>query len=64
MNYGLGNWHDIAENFLKNKSAMECEEHYFGMVYRSGDGMTSDMYSSIKKDNGQIDEALSKNYNE
>jgi hypothetical protein len=37
MNYGLGNWHDIAENFLKNKTAVECEEHYFGIIYKASE---------------------------
>jgi hypothetical protein len=35
MKYGLGNWNDIAENFLKNKTAGQCEEHYFGNIYRT-----------------------------
>jgi len=33
MKYGLGNWNDIAENFMRGKSADVCEAHYFGMIY-------------------------------
>jgi hypothetical protein len=37
MKYGLGNWNDIAENFLRGRSASLCEAHYFGMLYRKSD---------------------------
>jgi len=33
MKYGLGNWNDIAENFMRGKPADVCEAHYFGMIY-------------------------------
>jgi hypothetical protein len=52
MNYGLGNWHDIAENFLKNKSAVECEEHYFGIIYKASE-RSQEQFESISSRKGE-----------
>jgi hypothetical protein len=46
MKYGLGNWNDIAENYLKNKTATQCEEHYFGIIYRTRED-NKKLYQSI-----------------
>ena len=34
MKCGLGNWVDIAEQFIKSpeKTPKECEEHYYGVI--------------------------------
>jgi len=35
MKCGLGNWKDIAEQYVKGKSAEECEEHYYAFYNKS-----------------------------
>lgn len=35
MKCGMGNWMDISEQYIKTKSAEECEEHYFTFYYKS-----------------------------
>ena len=64
MNYGLGNWHDIAENFLKNKSAVECEEHYFGIIYKASE-RSQEQFESIslrKGESQKINQDLASHY--
>ena len=31
----MGNWIDISEQYVKTKSASDCEEHYFTFYYKS-----------------------------
>lgn len=33
MKCGLGNWDDVHEQFLQQRTPEECEEHYFSVVY-------------------------------
>lgn len=35
MKCGMGNWIDIAEQYVKSKTASDCEEHYFTFYYKS-----------------------------
>jgi transcriptional adapter 2-alpha len=35
MKCGLGNWADIATQFVETKDMKECEEHYFCFYYKS-----------------------------
>ena len=35
MKCGMGNWIDISEQYVKSKSAMDCETHYFTFYYKS-----------------------------
>lgn len=35
MKCGMGNWIDISEQYVKSKSAADCEEHYFTFYYKS-----------------------------
>jgi hypothetical protein len=35
MKCGMGNWIDISEQYVKTKSAADCEEHYFTFYYKS-----------------------------
>lgn len=35
MKCGMGNWMDISEQYIKTKTAEECEEHYFTFYYKS-----------------------------
>ena len=37
MKCGMGNWVDIAEQYVKTKDPKECEEHYFSFYYKSRD---------------------------
>ena len=37
MKCGLGNWTDIAEQYVKTKQAKDCEEHYWSFFYKSKD---------------------------
>lgn len=49
MKCGLGNWIDIQEQFVKNKSAKDCENHYFGLVYKSYDPKEPFVYDRVLK---------------
>lgn len=31
----MGNWIDISEQYVKTKTAADCEEHYFTFYYKS-----------------------------
>ena len=33
----MGNWVDIADQYIKTKDPKECEEHYFSFYYKSRD---------------------------
>lgn len=35
MKCGLGNWIDIAEQYVRTKDAKQCEDHYFSFDYRN-----------------------------
>lgn len=35
MKCGMGNWIDISEQYVKSKTAAECEDHYFTFYYKS-----------------------------
>ena len=35
MKCGMGNWIDISEQYVKTKTAADCEEHYFTFYYKS-----------------------------
>jgi hypothetical protein len=35
MKCGLGNWADIASQFVDTKTPKDCEEHYFNFYYKS-----------------------------
>lgn len=35
MKCGLGNWQDIASQFVDTKTPKDCEEHYFTFYYKS-----------------------------
>jgi len=37
MKCGMGNWIDIAEQYVKNKEPKECDEHYFSYYYKLRD---------------------------
>ena len=43
MKCGLGNWQDISEQFVKVKTSIECEEHYFSVIMKQGDGISYDV---------------------
>lgn len=35
MKCGMGNWADISDQYVKQKSATLCEEHYFSVIYQA-----------------------------
>lgn len=35
MKCGLGNWKDISEQYVKTKTAKDCEEHYYTFFNKS-----------------------------
>lgn len=35
MKCGLGNWADIADQYVKTKQPKECEDHYFTFYNKS-----------------------------
>ena len=35
MKCGMGNWIDIAEQYVKSKTASDCEGHYFAFYYKN-----------------------------
>lgn len=37
MKCGMGNWADIADQYVRLKSSTECEEHYFSVIYQATD---------------------------
>ncbi len=49
MKCGLGNWVDIAEQYVKTKTAKECEEHYYSFFYKSRDSPLPDSEDIIVK---------------
>jgi transcriptional adapter 2-alpha len=48
MKCGLGNWDDVHEQFLQQRTPSECEEHYFSIVYSSTTSETPNVdYTSV-----------------
>ena len=43
MKCGLGNWNDVAEHYVKNKSKEQCEQHYFSLYYKGKEDNLPDM---------------------
>lgn len=43
MKCGLGNWQDISEQFVKVKSADECQKHYFSVIMKQGSDISYDV---------------------
>lgn len=35
MKCGMGNWTDIAEQYVKTKEPKQCEEYYYSFLYKS-----------------------------
>ena len=61
MKCGLGNWADVASQFVKTKSDLECEEFYLGKIYQTGDihYETCLLERDLVGDNHKIDAARS-----
>jgi hypothetical protein len=34
MKCGLGNWKDISEQYVRNKTPEECEDHYYTFYFK------------------------------
>lgn len=49
MKCGLGNWKDISEQYVRTKDAVQCEEHYFTIFYRSRDELKPEFEEIIVK---------------
>src|SRR5256885_1582356 len=53
MKCGMGNWVDIAEQYVKTKDPKMCEEHYFSFFYKSKDdnlpNLNDTIFASEKK---------------
>ncbi len=35
MKCGLGNWNDIASQFVETKTPKECEDHYYSFFFKN-----------------------------
>lgn len=54
MKCGMGNWIDISEQYVKTKTAADCEEHYFTFYYKSKEHNMPDELDCIINGNREI----------
>ena len=54
MKCGMGNWIDISEQYVKTKTASDCEEHYFTFYYKSKEHNMPDENDCIIQGSRQI----------
>lgn len=49
MKCGMGNWVDIADQYVKTKEPKQCEDHYFSFYYKSKEDVLPDHDNCIVK---------------
>ena len=49
MKCGMGNWVDIAEQYVKTKDPKQCEDHYFSFYYKAQDNFLPNHDDCIMK---------------